>query len=133
VPPTAETVIFRSANDILHDVFSTLPSGASPTISHRKRERAESDTERDVEFDGSVGDEMESEMHTSRDDMSAVNSRPFKPLRRPRRAFLETRSLPATAMRFSGDPQSSGVDAFIDEDWSGTNPVGSFEPGRFEP
>jgi hypothetical protein len=114
-------VIFRSTNDTLHDVFSGSRSGMSPTISPRKRERAGSDTELDA-IDNDCDDKSDTEMEDNLGRVAPVGAiRSIRPLRRPRRGFLETRSLPAGALTFSNE--SMPVRSETEEDWSDALPA----------
>ncbi|KAJ7771347.1 hypothetical protein DFH07DRAFT_953521 [Mycena maculata] len=87
--------IFNSANDILRDVYGSAQS--RPPISPRKRAR-EDDT--DHEFGGSMAVEIGAERgEDTESDGDAViildgrGPRPVKP--RPRRAMMQTQSLPS--------------------------------------
>ena len=118
--PTQAGVIFRSNNDTLHDVFSGSRSGMSPTISPRKRERAGSDTE--LEANDNDCDKSDTEMENNLGRVAPVGTiRSVRPLRRPRRGFLETRSLPAGALTFSN--QSMPMHSETEEDWSDALPA----------
>jgi len=46
---------------------------------------------------------------------NASEARPVRPVRRSRRPFMETRSLPVGLLRFSGEPKDGGA---TEDDWS---------------
>ena len=109
------TVIFRSANDTLRDVLSTFPH-RNRTTSSLKRGRANSDTECELEGVMEIND-GDDDGHVSFLASPANGMRQTRPLRRSKRPLMETRSLPAGAMRFR---HGDGIVApsNIDEDWS---------------
>ena len=103
-----DTDIFRSANDTLHLVRSAWPSGSRPERSPRKRGRAEFDlTAEDTHLGMDIDDD---------DEPVTFILRPTKPLRRSRRAFTETQSLPVDAFSFSDSSPLYTPDS-LDDDW----------------
>jgi hypothetical protein len=114
--------IFCSAKDILYKVHSAWPSGQSPTISPKKRGRAEQDqypggdADRDPQME--VDSDEESVLFDLSPDANGARQRPMKPLRQSRRVFTETRSLPVGALRFSGTSRPFYSDG-LEDDWSG--------------
>lgn len=138
---TSNPAVFRSANDTLQAVFSSLPSGQSPSISPKKRARQE---ESEYEL-GEIDENDDTEMRSGSDGEYLasighdIGHRPVKPLRKPRRSLLETNSLPTGYFQFSGqhaDAQSANMDTMMEEksteeeeDWSTLNSSSSqFQP-----
>jgi hypothetical protein len=116
-----EDDIFCSAKDILYKVHSAWPSGQPPTISPKKRGRAEQNHYTseggDHELQMEVDSDEESVLFELGPDAIGARKRPMKPLRQSRRVFTETRSLPAGALRFSGTSRPLYSDK-LDDDWS---------------
>ncbi|KAJ7498937.1 hypothetical protein FB451DRAFT_1203538 [Mycena latifolia] len=138
--PPPRPGIFNSANEILRDVYASAP--ARPPISPRKRAREDDSNH---EFGGSMavdtdpqrGEDTESDGETVI-IVDARGTRPVKP--RPRRALMQTQSLPSGMFgRSAGPPVSDhSMDAPVPEervesDWSINGSNTSSQPPVFEP
>ena len=127
LPPDHD--IFRSAKDTLHQVRSAWPSGIRPDRSPRKRGRADSEHHIAVAADGQSMDlDSDDETVTFILGPSASLHRPTIPLRRPRRGFTETQSLPVGAFPFTGGSESSD---HLDDEW-GAGTFSHFAVGALE-
>ncbi|KAJ6599079.1 hypothetical protein DFH09DRAFT_1356209, partial [Mycena vulgaris] len=136
-PPQAE--IFTSANEILRDVYGSAPSH-SP-ISPRKRAR-EDDSDHEfgnrmaVDTDAERAEDTESDGETVI-ILDARGTRPVKP--RPRRALMQTQSLPNRMFGLRGGPgplQSTDgpvLETPVESDWSVGGSNISSQPPAFEP
>ncbi|KAL0579540.1 hypothetical protein V5O48_002469 [Marasmius crinis-equi] len=117
--------IFRSSNDIMHDVFASTnpvdPSGI-PTQPSNKRARSE-DRDTDPRGDDSTGANRDIAMNLN----TPLDDRPIKPLRKSGKSLMQTRSLPASLWP-TASAESGGV--IEEEDWSASMDGGSkpFEP-----
>ncbi|KAL0070787.1 hypothetical protein AAF712_002008 [Marasmius tenuissimus] len=121
--------IFRSSNDIMHDVFAPSNAGDPspfPTQSLKKRARSE-----EVDTDLSTSSPTDSPQETGEDTVMTSNSRladrPIKPLKKSGKPGLYTRSLPASLWP-TGSAETGNVEE--EEDWSTAMDGGSkpYEP-----
>ncbi|KAI9447976.1 hypothetical protein H4582DRAFT_1897535 [Lactarius indigo] len=122
--PINASPIFRSSNDTLQAVYSQF-SSPIPAPSDKKRMRAESSVEEPSgDGDREQGDEgsdtvMQSASVIGANDLAL--SRPMKPLRRNRRTFGQTMSLPASVFESrvgEEDHTMLKADSQEEEDWS---------------
>ncbi|KAK1224373.1 hypothetical protein PQX77_012669 [Marasmius sp. AFHP31] len=109
--------IFRSSNDIMHDVFAPSNDGDPgpfPTQSSKKRARSE-----EVDTDLSTSSPADAPQKTDGDTIMTLDSRladrPIKPLRKSGKLGLHTRSLPASLWP-TGSVETRNVEE--EEDWS---------------
>ncbi|KAH0587578.1 hypothetical protein H2248_006354 [Termitomyces sp. 'cryptogamus'] len=123
--------IFQSARDSLREAQSL--SVANSSASKRSRPQGGSG----YDSDGAIDEDRDAEMDkvNSEGDRTPVNpevsSRPTKPLRKPRKAMLQTRSLPSHSFAMS-DPKLTNdvmMNKVEEEDWS----TGDFAPQGFNP
>ncbi|KDQ64489.1 hypothetical protein JAAARDRAFT_201821 [Jaapia argillacea MUCL 33604] len=125
-PPT--NVIFRSAHDTLRDVLGP-PGQILPPPSPRKRGRENED---DCKVDGSAEGDVDIDIlgtiqGSPPDRVREMQARPTKPLRRTRRPFAESQSLPTKLFGLSKSvqpnqsPVMTPTDDNIEEDWSVQN------------
>lgn len=117
-------LIFCSANDTLHAIFSRF-SVASPSASPNKRRLEDSEDE-----DRNADHVQETKIAPIKMDAHAmdtdVSERPVKPLKRSGRALMQTRSLPSCALQSVSTEASNKADK---DDWgSSTMFSGPFEP-----
>ncbi|KAF9259494.1 hypothetical protein L218DRAFT_1003712 [Marasmius fiardii PR-910] len=119
--------IFRSSNDIMHDILLSNPR--EPTSLHPSRKRARSE-DRDADSNSAMFScNNEFSMALENSVGLQVAERPIKPLRKPGKTNLYTRSLPASL--WPGNRSDSMNDLEEEEDWSTLDdPSGSkpFEP-----
>ncbi|KAG6814169.1 hypothetical protein H0H92_000845 [Tricholoma furcatifolium] len=123
--------IFQSARDSLREAQSLqLPAASSNAATH-KRSRPQG--EQGYNSDGDVDEDQDAEMNlaalgsTAQAGSTCATNRPIKALRKPRKAMLQTRSLPASTFQFSAQEYSSNAAMNkVDEedDWS----TGNFAP-----
>jgi hypothetical protein len=119
--------IFRSMNDTFQDVYSNMPVGNVDKATTKKRSRSLSPL---ISPDEGIS--------LDDNDISLVEaeklSRPTKPLRRPRRSLLETRSLPNGPLLFGNSDYTLNhvtTKPINEDDWSNTKPDDDDQP--FEP
>ncbi|KAJ7700078.1 hypothetical protein B0H17DRAFT_1048476 [Mycena rosella] len=136
--PLPRTEIFTSANEILRDVYASAPP--RPPISPRKRVREDDDSDQEsgnsmaVDPDAERGEDTESDGETVI-ILDARGTRPVKP--RPRRALMQTQSLPNGIFGLPGKPVSGhSIEAPVSEqrdesDWSMS--ASNTHPPAFEP
>jgi hypothetical protein len=86
-------------------------------------------TDHESQDDPVVDDGGDTEMQTANDDLIRVSGpdtngeRLVKPMRRSRRPFTETRSLPVGLFRLSGQPNDRGAtSSSVEDDWSLSDP-----------
>ncbi|KAH9060888.1 hypothetical protein EDB87DRAFT_511888 [Lactarius vividus] len=125
--PINESPIFRSTYDTLQAVYSQFPSPI-PAPSDKKRMRAESSVDEPEEPSGDGDREQDDEgSDTVMQSASVIGandlalSRPMKPLRRNRRTFGQTMSLPATVFESRVGEETHTMfkaDSQEEEDWS---------------
>lgn len=108
-----------------------MAQSLQPPVAHvstNKRSRPQGDSGYDS--DGAIDEDRVAEMDIvhSEGDLRPVNlqvsSRPMKALRKPRKAMLQTRSLPAHSFALGGPKLTNDVimDKVEEEDWS----IGNF-------
>ncbi|KAF5322468.1 hypothetical protein D9619_001141 [Psilocybe cf. subviscida] len=137
--------LFRPMNDILRDVY-TQPLVSASTSSQTNtttRKRARSVSERDEATEDATCVKDSSNTVVPPAESVTDPSRPMRPLRTSSRAFLQTRSLPASAFAFSTPGQNaqqlSTIPPLEEEDWSEqpsaftSQSTLEFEPAEFEP
>ncbi|KAG7096981.1 hypothetical protein E1B28_004376 [Marasmius oreades] len=124
---SATNTIFRSSNDIMHDVF--LSNESRFLHASRKRARPEEDA---ADVDSTIFSRIDEAGTT----MTLVNSldlqapsRLIKPLRKPGRTALQINSLPASMWSNNPAECTNDVEEEEEEDWS------TFDTGskQFEP
>ncbi|KAF7433426.1 hypothetical protein PC9H_005378 [Pleurotus ostreatus] len=144
------TALFRSANDTLREVYSNAHYQSPCSSSSKKRARPDagqshSDDERHAKSDS------DTEMNIEPTDSfipSRTDGRVVRPLRKTRRALMQTQSLPTDVFRFSGgsvtetpdlvplNPLTEIGEKDTEEDWSTDNfhpaSVSSFQPASLE-
>ncbi|KAJ7129692.1 hypothetical protein C8R44DRAFT_777412 [Mycena epipterygia] len=136
-PPPPQAGIFTPANDILRDVYASSSAPRAP-ISPRKRAR-----EDESDQFGS-GDNMHMPVGTEEDTESdgetviILDARALRPVKpRPRRALMQTQSLPNGMFGHPRGPVSDQDMAPVSEhgpeaDWS-MNGSNTLDPPAFEP
>jgi len=135
------TLIFRSMNDILLDVYSNSNSSNSAT-SNRQISRKRSHSVTDQDEQGNAPEDCDINPHNDElgdgsrmsfaDDSSA--SRPVKPLRVSRRSLFQARSVPSGVLEMKSCPDNVAEASEMDdeEDWSQERSFQSSEQS-FEP
>ncbi|KAF5388242.1 hypothetical protein D9615_000403 [Tricholomella constricta] len=129
--------IFRSAHDTLREVYCPPAPNSTPVVSPRKtNKRNRPQNDQGYDSDGGVDEDRDAEkgMFDQDSDEDGIDiilgseakklARPMKALRKPRRAMLATRSLPAGEFtvgdnRFNNDATMKRVEE--EEDWSSGN------------
>ncbi|GLB33796.1 hypothetical protein LshimejAT787_0106800 [Lyophyllum shimeji] len=137
--------IFCSAHDTLREVYAPSNASSARVASERKRARPQGD--QGYDSDGGIDEDRDAEMglvnqESDEDGVSIIVGpdakslgRPIKALRKPRRAMLATRSLPATSFAFGNNrPNNESTMNTVkeEEDWSAGNFVAqSFEEAGY--
>ena len=121
--------IFRSMNDTFQDVYSNMPVDNVAKGTTKKRSRSLSPLIPPDE--GMSLDDND----TSIPLVEAIKpSRPMKPLRKPRRSLLETRSLPNGQLLFGNSDHTVATKTINEEDdWSNAKPDDDDIDQPFEP
>ncbi|KAG6919441.1 hypothetical protein DXG01_006324 [Tephrocybe rancida] len=138
VPPSfsksnSTGTIFQSARDTLREAQGLHLAVHSTDASQRKRSRPQDD--QGYDSDGAVDEDMERQMELADQQFERgpeTSRRPTKALRKPRRAMLQTRSLPGTAFALGNSKHANDVimnKVEEEDDWS----AGNFAPQGFEP
>ncbi|KAF4574628.1 hypothetical protein EYR36_005976 [Pleurotus pulmonarius] len=141
------TALFRSANDTLREVYSNAPYQSPCSSSSKKRAHAESRSDDELHAKPDSDTEMSIEP-TDSFIPSRNDGRIVRPLRKTRRALMQTQSLPTDAFRFSGgsvtetpdlvplNPLTAIGERDAEDDWSTDNfhpaSVAPFQPASLE-
>lgn len=131
-------LIFRSANDTLRDVYTSVqvfPESSAPAL---KRSRPSSDHEEDNDNDN---DQMITRLDQGIADQMPIfldlePHRNIKPLRKSRKLITETRSLPNGSFSFFDHPnEDPAMLTKSEDDWSEPSLVQTLNSGEtpFEP
>lgn len=141
------TALFRSANDTLREVYSNAPYQSPCSSSAKKRAHPESRSDDELHAKPDSDTEMNIEP-TDSFIPSRTDGRVVRPLRKTRRALMQTQSLPTDVFRFSGgsvtetpdlvplNPLTAIGERDTEDDWSTNNfhpaSVSPFQPASLE-
>ncbi|KAG6900976.1 hypothetical protein C0993_004414 [Termitomyces sp. T159_Od127] len=120
--------IFQSARDSLRVAQSLQPPVAHVSTNKRSQPPGESGYDSDGAIDEGRDAEMDSVNSEGGRPTNEVSSRPMKALRKPRKAMLQTRSLPSHSFALGGPKLANDVimnKVEEEEDWS----IGDFAQG----
>jgi hypothetical protein len=109
--PSVGATIFRSAQDILRDVFGTAAQRNSPSAPSSRLKRVHDDIEQDsVLDDEDARMESNNAWHDPLLDGTGRLSRPMKPLRQARKGFVPAGMIFTSSERKHGNPTNSSDD-----------------------